>query len=122
MGTDADGQMLTYSSTALPTGATLTGANFAWTPTFEQSGPFPVTFTVSDGSSTDTESITITVTDLNRAPELGAVGDKNIAEGSALTFSLSAIDQDGQALTYWSTALPAGATLTGDCIYLDSDL
>ena len=112
-GTDADGQTLTYSSTALPAGATLTGANFAWTPTFEQAGPYPVTFTVSDGSLTDTESITITVTDLNRAPELGAVGDKSVAEGSPLTFSLSAIDQDGQALTYSSTALPAGATLTG---------
>ena len=113
VGTDADGQTLTYSSTALPAGATLTGADFAWTPTFEQAGSYPLTFTVSDGVLTDTEAINITVSESNRAPELGVVGDKNIAEGSALTFTLVGTDADGQTLTYSSTALPAGATLTG---------
>ena len=113
VGTDADGQALTYSSTTLPAGATLTGADFAWTPGYDQAGTYPVTFTVSDGALTDTEAINITVSESNRAPELGAVGDKNIAEGSALTFTLVGTDADGQALTYSSTTLPAGATLTG---------
>ena len=83
---------------------------------------YPLTFTVSDGTLTDTEAINITVSESNRAPELGAVGDKNIAEGSALTFTLVGTDADGQTLTYSSTALPAGATLTGADIHLDSDL
>jgi PKD repeat protein len=112
-GSDPDGQILTYSSSTLPPGATLTGSSFSWTPGYDQAGPYPVTFTVSDGSLTDSKSITVTVTDVNRAPELAAIGDKTVAEGTALTFTLAGSDPDGQILTYSSSTLPPGATLTG---------
>ena len=58
---DAEANSLTYSIASLPAGATfdaITGT-FSWTPTV--SGIDIVTFTVSDGTLTDSQTITITV-------------------------------------------------------------
>ena len=77
--TDADGDTLTYSASGLPAGASFEPATgvFSWTPGYDQSGTYsPVTFSVTDGTDTDSGTITVTVTDLNRAPVLAAVGNK----------------------------------------------
>jgi hypothetical protein len=48
----------------------------------------------------------------NSAPVLAAIGDKQVAEGSALTFTASATDSDaGQSLTFSLVDAPAGATI-----------
>ncbi|NYB27074.1 MAG: Ig-like domain-containing protein [Methanobacteriaceae archaeon] len=76
VGHDSVGDNLTYSATGLPAGATFnstTGA-FSWTPNFNQAGTYPITFTVSDGSLTASETITITVNDVdNVAPTVVTV-------------------------------------------------
>ncbi len=113
--TDADGDTLTYAATGLPTGATFTPATrtFSWTPTFAQSGSYPVTFTATDNGTpvlSDSEAITITVTNTNRAPTLTAIGNKTVAENALLTFTISATDADGDTLTYSASGLPTGAT------------
>jgi hypothetical protein len=63
---DEDGDVLTYSASGLPAGATLdpaTGA-FSWTPGYDQAGSYPgLVFAVDDGTASDSESITITVDD-----------------------------------------------------------
>jgi Ca2+-binding RTX toxin-like protein len=45
----------------------------------------------------------------DHAPVLGAIGDKVVAAGQRLAFTLSATDQDGDALTYSASGLPPGA-------------
>jgi hypothetical protein len=115
--TDADNDTLTYSATGLPTGATFNPATrtFSWTPSYTQSGTYPVTFTVTDSATpalSDSETITITVTNVNRAPTLTAIGNKTVAENALLTFTISATDADGDTLTYSATGLPTGATFT----------
>jgi serine protease len=59
--TDANATIPTLGVTGLPAGATFdTGTGvFSWTPT--ATGSFPVTFTATDGSFTDSEAITIEV-------------------------------------------------------------
>ena len=59
------------------------------------------------GSSASTGSSAPTA---NRAPLLTAIGDKTTAEGATLTFTPSATDPDGDALTYAAYSLPAGAS------------
>jgi VCBS repeat-containing protein len=72
-----------------------------------------MTFTASDGSLTNSETITITVNNVNRAPVLAAIGSKAVDENSALTFTVTATDPDGTIPTLTSSALPSGATFNG---------
>jgi len=63
-GSDANGDALTYSASNLPVGATFDPATqtFSWTPEDVQAGVYAsIRFQVSDGSLSDTEDITITV-------------------------------------------------------------
>ena len=70
-GSDPDvGDVLTYSATGLPAGASLnssTGA-FAWTPGAGQAGTYPVVFTVSDGQLTDSQTAVIRALLSSQAP------------------------------------------------------
>jgi hypothetical protein len=107
--TDPDGDALTYLVAGLPSGASFANQVFSWTPTVGQAGSYSITFSVSDGESTDVEKITITVYDnSNRPPVLADIGDKTVNENALLSFPLSATDPDGDALTYSATGLPSG--------------
>jgi hypothetical protein len=115
--TDPDsGQTLTYSASGLPTGASFNAATrtFSWTPAYGQAGTYSISFSVVDSGSpplSDTQTVAVSVNHVNRPPVLAAIGNKSIAEGQALTFTLSATDPDsGETLTYSATGLPSGAT------------
>ena len=132
--TDLPANTLTFSladgTGAVPTGAAITnGGLFTWTPT-EAQGPGTYTFdvVVSDGTVTDSETITVTVTEANVAPVLAAIGNQTIAEGTELTFTATATDTDlpANTLTFsladGTGSIPTGATITaGGLFYLDTD-
>ena len=108
---DANGDALTYSATNLPKGASFNTATgtFSWTP--DAPGVYPdVHFEVSDGALTDAEDITINVRKVNIPPVLAAIGGKEVNEGEMLSFTISASDANGDALTYSASNLPAGAS------------
>ncbi len=120
--TDPDGTTPTLTASNLPEGATFvdngngTGA-FNWTPTYEQAAVYAsVHFEASDGVLTDSEDITITVNDVNRAPVLSPIGDKVVDENQLLSFTVSATDPDGRTPSLAGTNLPpaAGFTDNGD--------
>ena len=110
---DPDNDTLTYSSSSLPTGANLSGGTFTWTPGYTQAGTYSVTLTVSDGQAEDSETVTLTVSNTNRAPYFGDTPDRTVSENASLNFSVSATDTDGDSLSYSATNLPAGATFSG---------
>jgi PKD repeat protein len=62
--TDPDNNLITFRATGLPAGASLSGGTFTWIPTYSQAGIYPVTFTASDGMQTDSEQISIVVTEV----------------------------------------------------------
>jgi PKD repeat protein len=107
---DPDGDAITYSAQNLPTGATLSGATFSWTPSYAQAGTYQVTFMASDGPAQDSETITIRVVNINRPPVLAPIGDKSVGEGAILNFTVSANDADGDPVTYSVQNLPGGAS------------
>jgi hypothetical protein len=113
--TDTDNDTLTYSASGLPSGATFNSGTrtFSWTPAYNQAGTYTdVLFSVTDSELTDSEDMTITVTNVNRPPVLGAIGNRSVNEGQALTFTISATDPDGGNLTYSASNLPPGAIFT----------
>ena len=78
-------------------------------------GSYTITVRVTDNGNpamSDFEAITVTVGEVNSAPVLAAIGNKNVNEGVLLTFTVSATDVDlpAQTLTYSATGLPSGAT------------
>jgi N-acetyl-anhydromuramyl-L-alanine amidase AmpD len=120
--TDVDaGQTKTFSLDAgAPAGASIdpsTGV-FTWTPT-EAQGPSTNTITVrvTDNGSpalSDSETITVTVKEVNTAPTLAAISDQAINEGSTLSLTASATDSDlpANTLTYsLDPGAPAGMTI-----------
>lgn len=101
--TDPTNDPLTFSlGPGAPSGASITTAGvFTWTPSEAQGpGSYQVTVIVSDPSSnTDSETITITVNEVNLAPVLTVPGSQTVDEGLPLTFTVTATDPDQPANT-----------------------
>jgi hypothetical protein len=75
--TDLNGDTLTFSSSALPSGASFDPPSrvFSWRPTYVQAGSYPITISVTDGEDSDSETFTVTVTQTN--PTLSCEGCHN---------------------------------------------
>lgn len=113
--TDADNQLLTFSLDAASSGKGMTltsSGEFHWSPTSEQVGEHNVTITVSDGELTDSETFAITVSSLNHAPVLAAVGNREANEDESFSFAVSATDVDGQPLVYSLDEISSGKGMT----------
>jgi hypothetical protein len=117
--TDPNGDRLTFSLLGAPAGAAIGPATgvFTWTPTADQ-GPGAFTFTVrvTDGGTpnlSDEEEITVTVGEVNRAPELDPISPKTFAELATRSFTVVARDPDSpaNALIFSLVGPPAGAAI-----------
>src|SRR5204863_5608517 len=103
------------TATGLPAGATFTAAadkqsgTLSWTPAFNQSGSYTVTFTASNALSGSATTV-LTVTNSDRAPTVTAQATATVAENASLTVSVTAADLDGDAIgSLTATGLPSGA-------------
>ena len=132
-----EGQLLSFTASAMdddlpaqdlnfslgsnaPGGASINSQSgvFAWTPTEEQGpGIYSVTVRVTDVTGnpmSDSETISITVNEVNQAPVLSPIGDRSVAGGGTLTFMAMASDNDlpAQTLTFSLDAgAPSGAAI-----------
>ena len=61
---------------------------------------FRVTVTASDGSLADSQDVTITVINVNRAPVLDPVANIVVSEGVTISFNPTATDPDGDLVTF----------------------
>src|SRR5262245_47038363 len=120
--TDADvpANTLTYSlDPGAPAGASInsTSGLFSWTPSEAQGpGSYPITVRATDSgtpSLSDAKTFTVTVNEVNSAPVLAVIADRTVNEGSLLTVSVSATDNDvpTNTLTFSLVSPPAGASI-----------
>ncbi|HPI91830.1 MAG TPA: putative Ig domain-containing protein [Deltaproteobacteria bacterium] len=65
-------------------------------------------------AGTTTDAGTIEMTAMNTAPVFADVANQQVDEGGTLSFTISATDPDGDALTYSATSLPSGAEFDPD--------
>ncbi|WP_275900366.1 myxosortase-dependent M36 family metallopeptidase [Pyxidicoccus trucidator] len=102
---DADGQALTYAWTRVSgpvvtftNGNTLTPSFTA--PEVTADTNLVLRLTVGDGAATVTDTVTVRITQVNRAPTVNAGLDGVADERTNVTLSGSASDADNEALTY----------------------
>jgi hypothetical protein len=117
--TDSDpSEPLTFSLSDEPAGAAISPTgDFSWTPT-EAQGPGIYSFdvVVTDGGTpglSDSQTISVSVTEVNQAPVLGTLGPYTVDELAPLTFRAAPTDLDLPAnpLSYTLVDAPAGATI-----------
>lgn len=115
---------ITYDASPLPLGASVdaTTGQFAWTPDYAQAGSYPVTFTASDGTLTDEELVTITVTNVPR-PDL--VVSALSVPSSAMLIAPGASFALNQTIANIGTSIVGGSRvgfhLSSDVTYGGSD-
>ncbi|HEY5998126.1 MAG TPA: PKD domain-containing protein [bacterium] len=101
---DPDGPAPAITAQGLPAGASFIGGTFAWTPTYDQSGEYNVTFIADDGDLQDAESVAITVTNVNRAPTVPQVSapqaQAEVPSARPALVLENSVDPDGDALAY----------------------
>jgi uncharacterized protein (TIGR03437 family) len=116
--TDVDeGQTLKYSAPSLPTGASFIESErrFVWKPNFNQAGNYTVLLAVLDNGTlpkSDTKTVSITVTDTNRAPGATAA-NSSTNEDQAVQISLTGNDPDGDPITFVIVNAPGKGAITG---------
>src|SRR5205823_11718931 len=100
-----------------------TSGTFAWTPGFDAApGPYTVTFTAQNALS-GSSSTAITVTNVDRAPQVIAPATATASQAQALTLTVTASDPDGEAITALNASgLPSGATFTPNGSYTSGTL
>ncbi len=111
---DLDGDVLTYSATlsddsALPSWLSFDAntQTFSGTPSFDDAGVLAIKVTANDGQATASQSFTLDVLDVNRAPVvIEPVVNQTTSENQAFSYQLpneAFIDLDGDVLTYSAT-------------------
>ena len=101
--TDVDGDSLTYSISGSEINISSSGVlTFATAPDYETKNSYTATVTVSDGTDSVTQNITVNVTDVNEneAPTISSSATFSAAENQTAIGSVTATDVDGDSLTY----------------------
>ena len=114
---DLDGNPLTFSKTSGPTFMTVTTTtattgNIHLAPGFLDAGTYGAMVTASDGSISDSKSLTVTVNNVNRAPTLIQPANMTVNAGSTANQTLNATDPDGDAVAFTKVSGPTYVTVT----------
>ncbi len=117
--TDVDGTTpQLYTSQPLPTNASFTDSgngagSFLFTPAYNQSAIYEITFYASDGDLIDHEQVLIQVKEAgNQIPVLDSIGSQTMMEGDSLIFMVRAADPDSTIPELSVDSLPFGAFFT----------
>jgi Tol biopolymer transport system component len=115
VGTDVDGNPLTFAISAQPEHGELTGEapNLTYKPAANFSGDDRFLYTVSDGTVTsEVANVAITVRAVNDLP-VATAATVETNEDTTVGITLAATDVEGDALTFTVVTAPTGGTLSG---------
>jgi hypothetical protein len=115
VGTDPDGDPLTYAVVTGPTNGSLSGSapNLTYTPALNYSGSDSFTFKVNDGTvDSATATVSLTVTPVNDTP-LATAKSVTTVEDTPVAITLAGTDAEVSPLTYAVVAPPANGSLSG---------
>ncbi|MBV1907825.1 MAG: tandem-95 repeat protein, partial [Kangiellaceae bacterium] len=115
-----DTLVITAVNTVTNGAAEIINNQVSFTPSVNFNGTGSFSYIVSDGTVTDTASVSITVNAVNDAPTISGSPATSIAQDDGYSFTPTANDVDGDALSFsiinspsWATFNTANGTLTG---------
>jgi hypothetical protein len=114
---DVPAQTLSYRLLEGPSGSVLTNGVFAWTPDEALGGSSVVLkIAVSDGEFSATNTVGLSILEVNQPPVPTPLGTRRVSEGNLLSFTVGATDADlpAQRLSYSAVAVPAGVTVSSN--------
>jgi hypothetical protein len=116
IGSDADGDPLSYEVASLPAHGTLTGQPplLTYTPQWNYWGSDSLAFTVRDGQASSAPATISISVKKNNSPPNGRGKKVNTAQGTPLAISLEADDPDWDSVTYQVVSAPANGSLSGE--------
>ena len=106
---------VTLSSPTKPANATFTSSTFTWTPPYTQAPTnetVQISATDDDASPlSDTEALTVTISNTNRLPSLASITNYLGTESEAIDYTLTAAEDSDtdDTITYSASSLPTGA-------------
>ena len=98
---DPDGVIPALRAEGLPANAIFADSGdgtglFSFSPDFQQSGAYPITFIADDGLLADTQIVTMTVTEAGNVPPVfDSAGNFTVNEGDSTVIVVTATDPDG---------------------------
>ena len=105
---DADGDVLTFSATGLPSGLGINPGSGLISGAPTAAGSHSVTVIVSDGTDSASTTFNWSVSVTNTPPTISSPGDQSTELNSSVSLLIVANDADGDALTYSASGLPVG--------------
>ncbi|WNO11572.1 putative Ig domain-containing protein [Teredinibacter sp. KSP-S5-2] len=107
------GDSLSYRLSTAPQGMTINAQGaISWTPTVGQAGTQSVTVVVEDAAGlSDTQNFSISVEERNLAPTIDSSPVTQAVENTLYQYQVTAIDGNGDALTYALGQFPPGMTI-----------
>ncbi len=109
---DIDGDSIIFRATLLPAWLTFNDTThiLSGIPGNEHVGDHPVTLRISDGVVGVDQSFVITVGNENDAPFFTSTPDTLALQGALYTYTITAVDVDGDSLIFTATTLPLWLT------------
>ncbi|MEM7312096.1 MAG: putative Ig domain-containing protein, partial [Planctomycetota bacterium] len=116
---DREGDPLTYSLLAAPTGMTITEntGEIAWTPSVGQVGDQDVVIQVSDGvggATTQAFSINVAAGAMNLPPQITSTAPRFGAVGTEYSYAFAAKDPESGTITYSLSRAPVAMSIDSD--------
>ncbi|CAA0123898.1 Uncharacterised protein [BD1-7 clade bacterium] len=98
---DPDGDKVIYRLGSGPAGLAVSDdGELTFNPGFDAAGEHWLVLEVTDGVNVQSQSMVLSIQNVNRAPEWQTTASATAAEGDTLTLPLQAQDADGQGLSY----------------------
>lgn len=91
---------------------------FNWVPSYTQAGNYSIRFRAVAAGETTSCVMPVTVENFNRVPRITCPTGRSAVVGDTLKVTLTATDPDLDPLTFSSAALPAGATLSPQGLFV----
>ena len=110
--TDADGDQVTFSVSGSDVSIdSVSGAlTFNSAPDYESQTSYTFTVTASDGTNTTDQEITVTINNINdNTPSITSSSTFSVAEGVSAIGTITAIDADGDNLTFSMSSTNSGS-------------